>query len=51
MMHFLMGQKKIAYIPALAQAFSVHVYGVAVQTLLGGMAYDRYRNASAHQDN
>ncbi|TNN47467.1 Olfactory receptor 13C8 [Liparis tanakae] len=42
MMHFLMGQKKIAYISALAQAFSVHMYGVAVQTILGVMAYDRY---------
>uniref|UniRef100_A0AAZ1X0Z4 G-protein coupled receptors family 1 profile domain-containing protein n=1 Tax=Oreochromis aureus TaxID=47969 RepID=A0AAZ1X0Z4_OREAU len=42
MMHFLMGQKRIAYIPAIAQAFSVHTYGVAVQTVLGAMAYDRY---------
>ncbi|XP_035522653.1 olfactory receptor 2K2-like [Morone saxatilis] len=42
MMHFLMGHKKIAYIPALIQAFSVHTYGVAVQTILGAMAYDRY---------
>lgn len=42
MMHFLTGQKKIAYIPAIAQAFSVHTYGVAVQTILGAMAYDRY---------
>ncbi|XP_059208065.1 olfactory receptor 2K2-like [Centropristis striata] len=42
MMHFLMGQKKIAYIPAIAQAFSVHTYGTAVQTILGVMAYDRY---------
>ncbi|XP_037619500.1 olfactory receptor 2K2-like [Sebastes umbrosus] len=41
-MHFLTGQKKIAYIPAIAQAFSVHTYGVAVQTILGVMAYDRY---------
>ncbi|XP_034406273.1 olfactory receptor 52E4-like [Cyclopterus lumpus] len=42
MMHFLMGQKRIAYIPAIAQAFSVHMYGVAAQTILGAMAYDRY---------
>nr|XP_040038842.1 olfactory receptor 2K2-like [Gasterosteus aculeatus aculeatus] len=42
MMHFLTGQRKIAYVPALAQAFSVHMYGVAVQTVLGVMAYDRY---------
>lgn len=41
MMHFLTGQRKIAYVPALAQAFSVHMYGVAVQTVLGVMAYDR----------
>ena len=45
MMHFLTGQKKIAYGAALAQAFSVHTYGVAVQTILGAMAYDRYQNA------
>ncbi|XP_068587724.1 olfactory receptor 2K2-like [Cebidichthys violaceus] len=42
MMHFLMGQKKIAYIPAITQAFSVHMYGAAVQTVLAVMAYDRY---------
>ncbi|XP_068600330.1 olfactory receptor 2K2-like, partial [Brachionichthys hirsutus] len=42
MMHFLMGQKKIAYAPALAQAFSVHTYGAAMQTIQGVMAYDRY---------
>ncbi|XP_068187775.1 olfactory receptor 2K2-like [Antennarius striatus] len=42
MMHFLMGQKKIAYASAIAQAYSVHVYGTAVQTILGVMAYDRY---------
>ncbi|XP_037324168.1 olfactory receptor 2K2-like [Pungitius pungitius] len=42
MMHFLTGQRKIAYVPALAQAFSVHTYGVAVQTVLAVMAYDRY---------
>ncbi|XP_070773702.1 olfactory receptor 2K2-like [Enoplosus armatus] len=42
MMHFLMGQKKIAYAPAIAQAFCVHMYAAAVQTILGAMAYDRY---------
>ncbi|KAL6094703.1 uncharacterized protein ACO6RY_16059 [Pungitius sinensis] len=42
MMHFLTGQKKIGYISAIAQAFSVHMYGFAVQTILGVMAYDRY---------
>ncbi|GLD67868.1 olfactory receptor 2K2-like protein, partial [Lates japonicus] len=31
---------RIAYIPAIAQAFSVHTYGVAVQTILAAMAYD-----------
>uniref|UniRef100_A0A3P8X3S5 Olfactory receptor 52E4-like n=1 Tax=Cynoglossus semilaevis TaxID=244447 RepID=A0A3P8X3S5_CYNSE len=39
---FLMGQKRIAYIAGIAQGFCVHTYGVAVQTLLGAMAYDRY---------
>ncbi|KAM4545393.1 olfactory receptor 2A12-like [Odontesthes bonariensis] len=42
MVHFLMGQKRIAYIPAITQGFCVHTYGVAVQTILGAMAYDRY---------
>ncbi|XP_072230547.1 olfactory receptor 2A12-like [Leuresthes tenuis] len=42
MMHFLMGQKRIAYNLAIAQAFCVHTYGAAVQTILGAMAYDRY---------
>ncbi|XP_047463640.1 olfactory receptor 2K2-like [Mugil cephalus] len=42
MMHFLTGQKRIGYGPAIAQAFSVHTYGVAVQTILAAMAYDRY---------
>ncbi|GLD73391.1 olfactory receptor 2K2-like protein [Lates japonicus] len=41
-MHFLTGERRIAYIPAIAQAFSVHTYGVAVQTILAAMAYDRY---------
>ncbi|CAG6018081.1 unnamed protein product [Menidia menidia] len=42
MMHFLLGEKKIGYAPAIAQGFCVHTYGVAVQTILGAMAYDRY---------
>uniref|UniRef100_H2MDB2 G-protein coupled receptors family 1 profile domain-containing protein n=1 Tax=Oryzias latipes TaxID=8090 RepID=H2MDB2_ORYLA len=42
MMDFLMGQKKIVYLAAISQAFCVHVYGVAMQTILGAMAYDRY---------
>ncbi|XP_075342901.1 olfactory receptor 2K2-like [Odontesthes bonariensis] len=42
MVHFLMGQKRIAYNLAIAQAFCVHTYGAAVQTILGAMAYDRY---------
>ena len=51
MVHFLTGQKKIAYISAIAQAFCVHTYGFAMQTILGVMAYDRYSNASAHEEN
>ena len=50
MMHFLTGQKKITYIAAIAQAFSVHTYGLAVQTILAVMAYDRYPNTSAHRE-
>uniref|UniRef100_A0A3Q2ZKU3 G-protein coupled receptors family 1 profile domain-containing protein n=1 Tax=Kryptolebias marmoratus TaxID=37003 RepID=A0A3Q2ZKU3_KRYMA len=42
MMHFLMGQKKIAYLAAIAQAYCVHMYGTAMHTILGVMAYDRY---------
>ncbi|XP_067463234.1 olfactory receptor 2K2-like [Thunnus thynnus] len=42
MMHFLTGQRRIVYILAIAQAFCVHTYGAAVQTILGAMAYDRY---------
>ncbi|XP_029303899.1 olfactory receptor 2K2-like [Cottoperca gobio] len=42
MMHFLTGEKKITYILAIAQAFSMHTYGFALQTILGVMAYDRY---------
>lgn len=49
MVQFLTGQKTIAYIPAIAQAFCLHTYGVAAQTILGAMAYDRYQNAP-HQE-
>ncbi|CAG6018078.1 olfactory receptor 2A12-like isoform 2-T2 [Menidia menidia] len=42
MMHFLLGEKRIGYAPAIAQGFCVHTYGAAVQTILGAMAYDRY---------
>ncbi|KAM4726132.1 olfactory receptor 52E4-like [Anableps anableps] len=40
--HFLTGQKKINYFSAIAQGFCVHTYGVAMHTILGVMAYDRY---------
>uniref|UniRef100_A0A673C988 G-protein coupled receptors family 1 profile domain-containing protein n=1 Tax=Sphaeramia orbicularis TaxID=375764 RepID=A0A673C988_9TELE len=42
MIHFLTGQRRIAYGHAIAQAFCVHTYGAAVQTILCAMAYDRY---------
>ncbi|XP_068187774.1 uncharacterized protein [Antennarius striatus] len=42
MVHFLMGQKKIAYAPAITQAFCLHMYAGALQTVQGVMAYDRY---------
>uniref|UniRef100_A0A8D3CUI4 G-protein coupled receptors family 1 profile domain-containing protein n=1 Tax=Scophthalmus maximus TaxID=52904 RepID=A0A8D3CUI4_SCOMX len=42
MMHSLTGEKRIGYMAAIAQAFSVHTYGAAMQTILGAMAYDRY---------
>uniref|UniRef100_A0A3Q3FHE9 G-protein coupled receptors family 1 profile domain-containing protein n=1 Tax=Kryptolebias marmoratus TaxID=37003 RepID=A0A3Q3FHE9_KRYMA len=42
MMHFLLGQKKIAYASAIAQAYCVHTYATAMHTILGVMAYDRY---------
>lgn len=41
MIHFLTGQRKITYALAIAQAFCLHTYGSAVQTILGIMAYDR----------
>ncbi|XP_056140251.1 olfactory receptor 2F1-like [Lampris incognitus] len=42
MIHFLTGQKRMPYVTAIAQGFSVHMYGAAVQTILAAMAYDRY---------
>ncbi|XP_043997126.1 olfactory receptor 2K2-like [Gambusia affinis] len=42
MMDLLMGLKKIAYIPAIVQAFCAHTYGAAMLTVLTVMAYDRY---------
>ncbi|XP_023197632.1 olfactory receptor 2K2-like [Xiphophorus maculatus] len=42
MMDLLMGLKKIAYIPAIVQAFCAHTYGAAMSTVLAAMAYDRY---------
>ncbi|XP_037544119.1 olfactory receptor 2K2-like [Nematolebias whitei] len=42
MMHFLMGQRKIAYAPAYVQAVCVHTYGTTVLNILVVMAYDRY---------
>ncbi|XP_032433307.1 olfactory receptor 2K2-like [Xiphophorus hellerii] len=42
MMDLLMGLKKIAYIPAIVQAFCAHTYSVAMSTVLTAMAYDRY---------
>uniref|UniRef100_A0A672Y5R0 Olfactory receptor n=1 Tax=Sphaeramia orbicularis TaxID=375764 RepID=A0A672Y5R0_9TELE len=42
MIHFLTGQRRIAYGHAIAQAFCVHTYGAATQTILCAMAYDRY---------
>ncbi|XP_035639167.2 olfactory receptor 52D1-like [Oncorhynchus keta] len=42
MVIFLMGEKRIPYNSAYAQAICVHTYGAAVQTILSAMAYDRY---------
>ncbi|XP_038156609.1 olfactory receptor 2K2-like isoform X4 [Cyprinodon tularosa] len=42
MMDLLTGLKKIAYIPAVAQAFCAHTYGAAMLTILSVMAYDRF---------
>ncbi|KAF7206761.1 olfactory receptor 2K2 [Nothobranchius furzeri] len=46
MMQLLLGQKKIVYLSAIAQAFCVHTYGMAMQTVLGVMAYDRWERIS-----
>ena len=43
-MYLATGQKRIAYGEAIAQAFAVHTYGAAVQTILATMAYDRCGN-------
>ncbi|XP_017158493.1 olfactory receptor 2K2-like isoform X3 [Poecilia reticulata] len=40
MMDLLMGLKKIAYIPAIVQAFCAHTYGTTMLNLLTAMAYD-----------
>ncbi|KAM6984604.1 olfactory receptor 2K2-like [Aplochiton taeniatus] len=42
MIHFVTGDKRITYVSAIAQAFTVHTYGATVQTILSAMAYDRY---------
>ncbi|XP_067113386.1 olfactory receptor 2A12-like [Osmerus mordax] len=42
MVHFLTGNNSISYNSAIAQAFTVHFYGVSAQTVLSVMAYDRY---------
>ena len=43
MVHFLTGNNSISYNSAIAQAFTVHFYGVSAQTVLSVMAYDRYK--------
>ncbi|XP_061072285.1 olfactory receptor 52K2-like [Conger conger] len=42
MSDFLSEERSITYVTAIFQAFSVHTYGSATQTLLAIMAYDRY---------
>ncbi|XP_036393625.1 olfactory receptor 10A6-like [Megalops cyprinoides] len=43
LMHdFLSETRTISYEAAISQAFCVHTYGSAAQTLLSAMAYDRY---------
>lgn len=42
MLHFLTGEKRMGYGAAIAQAFSVQATGLAMQTVLAAMAYDRY---------
>ncbi|CAL8266199.1 unnamed protein product [Merluccius merluccius] len=45
MIYLATGHKKIAYGEAIIQAFSVHTYGAAVQTILAAMAYDSMSRA------
>lgn len=42
MVHFLTGQRAVAYGTALTQALGVHLYGVVIQNILAVMAFDRY---------
>ncbi|XP_013885501.1 olfactory receptor 2A12 [Austrofundulus limnaeus] len=42
MMHFLMGQKKIAYTQAIAQGICAHTIGVVTVNILSVMGYDRF---------
>ncbi|MBN3304085.1 O52K1 protein, partial [Amia calva] len=43
LMHdFLSEDRSIPYVAAIVQAFGVHMYGAAAQTILSIMAYDRY---------
>lgn len=41
MIYLATGNRKITYGEAILQAFSVHTYGAAFQTILATMAYDR----------
>ncbi|XP_036393627.1 olfactory receptor 52K2-like [Megalops cyprinoides] len=42
MSDFLSEERTITYVAAIFQAFSMHTYGSAIQTILSVMAYDRY---------
>ncbi|XP_029030282.2 olfactory receptor 2K2-like, partial [Betta splendens] len=42
MLHLLTGERRMGYASAIAQAFCVQATGVAMQTVLAAMAYDRY---------
>ncbi|XP_064159792.1 olfactory receptor 10A6-like [Anguilla rostrata] len=42
MSDFLSEERTITYVAAIFQAFSMHTYGSATQTILSVMAYDRY---------
>lgn len=44
MIYLATGHKRIVYVEAIVQAFSVHIYGASVQTILSAMAYDRCGN-------